>query len=312
MHEVLIPDCSEARRDIEECARYLYHDFGEIVIPIMGRPSVMVDFASKFPRSKIRLLGSSEKILKSTLLYTKKRRPLNKVDKRILVKFASALARGMNLDLPSSENVSANYEELFVDKNEAEEDEEIFEAKETKIPGFTFVEFDVDKLVQNIVGADLLQSQIFSTPISSISTPDKKLFGVSFSELMYDKESGAIVRELFGYSLPESWTRKRRNCISPNHNDTRPSMDVILKPLMWRNSTKMMDLISSEQDQALEKMYRGDTTTLEEKADNAAVVNNCTILTYLCKAHCYSTKCKFSSVLTNVQIKQLNPLSVWK
>lgn len=300
MLEVLLHDCSEAGKDIEECASNLYQDFGQIVIPIMGRPSVMVDFTSRFPRSKIRLLGSSEKILKTTLLYTKRNRPLKSADKRILVKFASALARGMNLTLPR-ENTLLNYEEMFpvIDKK-SEDDEETFEAKETKTPGFTFIEFDLNKLVQNKVGVDLLLPQIMSNVSSIPLTSDKKLHGVNISELMYDEETGAIVRTLFG--LPEDEKKITRNCI--NHNDSRPSMDVILKPLIWRKSERMMNFISSEQDQALEEMYRGGST-IEKKADNAAVVNNCIVITYLCKAHCYSTKCKFSSVLTNVQIKQL-------
>lgn len=315
MPEVLIQDCSEARKDVEECASFLYHDFGQIVTPIMGGPSVMVNLTSRFPGSKIRLLGSSGKILKSTLLYTKKKRPLNSSDKKILVKFASALARGMGLSLPSSENDPLNYEEIlpgaFEKGVEAKEDEENFTARRTKNPEFTFIELDLGNLVRNKVGAELLLPQIMSNASSfssspSTSTSDKKLFGVNFSELMYDEESGAIVRELFGYSLPQDEMKKAtRNCISPNHNDTRPSMVVILQPLIWRNSTKMMGLISSEEDQALEEMYRGKTSTIEKKADNAAVVKNCMVIIYLCRARCYSTNCKFSSVLTNAQIKQL-------
>nr|BDV50234.1 MAG: wsv137-like protein [Chiromantes dehaani nimavirus] len=304
MHEVLIQDCSETRKDIEECASYLCHDFGQFVIPLMGGPSATVDFAFRFSKSKIRLLGSSEKILKCTLLYIKRKRPLNKLEKRLLVKFASALARVMNLSLPSSEKtIPLNYEEIFpvtnIKKNEEEEDdEENFEVKKTKISGLTFIEFDLDNLVQNNVGIDLMLPQITKSLSSTPPTSDKKLFGMNLSELMYDEESGAIVRELFGDDMT-----KMKNCIS--HDDTKPSMNVILKPLVWRQSAKMMNLISREQDQALEEMYRGETTTIEKKADNAAVVNNCTVITYLCKAHCYSTRCNFSSVLTNMQIKQL-------
>ena len=310
MHEILVPDCSEARKNIEQCASYLYHDFGQIVTPIMGGPSVMVDFASRFPRSKIRLLGSSKKFLKSTLLYTNKKRPLGNQDKRMLVKFASALARGMNLPLPSSENAPLNYEEIFPGKEskEEEDDEENFEPKETKTPEFLFIEFDLNNLVKNKVGAELILPQIMSNNVSPlIPLPsDKKLLGVNFSELLYDKESGAIVRELFGYSFLDTETKKmRKNCISPNHTDTRPSMDVIFKPLVWRNSAKIMSLISKEQDQALENMCRGETTTIKKCADNAALIHNFTVITYLCEARCYSTRCKFSSVLTNVQIKQL-------
>nr|BDT63482.1 MAG: wsv137-like protein [Sesarmops intermedium nimavirus]GBG35622.1 wsv137-like protein [Sesarmops intermedium nimavirus] len=312
MHEVLIQDCSETRKDIEECASYLCHDFGQFVIPLMGGPSATVDFASRFSKSKIRLLGSSEKILKCTLLYVKKKRPLNKLEKRLLVKFASALARVMSLSLPTSSSektIPLNYEEIFpvtnIKKNEEmEDDEEIFEAKKTKISGLTFIEFDLDNLVQNNVGVDLMLPQITKSLSSTPPTSDKKLFGVNLSELMYDEKSGTIVRELFGYPLPvKEDMKKLKNCIS--HDDTQPSMNVILKPLVWRQSAKMMNLISREQDQALEEMYRGETTTIEKKADNAAVVNNCTVITYLCKAHCYSTRCKFSSVLTNMQIKQL-------
>lgn len=232
---------------------------------------------------------------------------MNSADKRILVKFASALVRGMDLSLPSSENDPLNYEEIFPDtskKNEGEEeDEEKFEVKKTKKPDFIFIEIDLNDLVRKKVGVDFMLPTIMNLSPSTF-TSDKKLFGVKFSELMYDEESGAIVRELFGYPPPEGEMKKMRNCI--RHDDTRPSMDLILKPFFWRNSTKMMGFISAEQDQALEEMYRGETTTVvEKKADNAAVVNNRTYLTYLCKAHCYSTKCKFSSVLTNTQIKRL-------
>nr|AKS10603.1 wsv137-like protein [Metopaulias depressus WSSV-like virus] len=310
MLQVLIPDCSEAKKNIEESASYLHNDFGQIITPIMGHPFVMVNFVDRFPKSKILLLGSSDKILKSTLLYTKRMHSLKSEDIRLLIKFASALARGMNLSLPSSEYDPLNYEEIFPDtikkSDKEEEDEAKFKVKKTKTPRYIFIEFDLNKLVRDKVGVDLILPQFMSNVSPLSSTSDKKIYGVNFSELMYDEESGAIVRELFGYPLSKSEMKKVRNCIFPNHNDARPSMDVILMPLVWRNSAKMVNFVSREQDQALEEMYRGEITTIvEKKANNAAVINNRTVITYLCKARCYSTKCAFSSVLTNMQIKQL-------
>lgn len=72
MLEVLLPDGCETKKDIEKCASYLYSNFGSVVVPIMGH-NVMVEFTFRFPGSKIRLLGSSEKKFKSALLYAKKK-----------------------------------------------------------------------------------------------------------------------------------------------------------------------------------------------------------------------------------------------
>ena len=95
MHKVLVQDCSAEHMDIEECASCLYHDFGQIVMPIMGGPAAMVDIGAKFHKSKIRLLGTCDKILMNVLLYTQQK--ANAEDRRLLVKLASALARGINL-----------------------------------------------------------------------------------------------------------------------------------------------------------------------------------------------------------------------
>ena len=306
MFEVLIPYCSKKNENIEECATNLYSNFGLMVMPIM-KP-VMADFVHTFPESKIFLLGSSEKILKTTIFNTKRKRPLSNDEEKTLVKFASALAIAMNISLPFSvKKVPLHYEEIFARIEKKNDNTKA--AQESKTPGYTFIEFDLNSLIQshnaNAVYSQVMRDDFFQpTPNSILNT--KQLFGVNFSELIYDEESGVIIRNLFGSPLPRGEIRKKRNCISPDHKDSVPSMDLILKPLIWRNSPKTMRFISKEQDRALEEMcISGKSNTIEKRGDNAAMINNSTVLLYLCFAHCYSTKCNFSSYLSN----SLIPLS---
>ena len=113
-HEILIRDCSAERKDMEECASNLYHDFGQLVTPILGGAAAVVDIVARFHKPKIRLIGTSDKMLKNVLFYN--RRQLNADDKRLLVKLTNALARGMNLKLVAfspSENPPLDFDSIF-------------------------------------------------------------------------------------------------------------------------------------------------------------------------------------------------------
>lgn len=328
MHQVLLPDCSEAMMKLEYCANLMVHDFIEIVIPIMGGVSSIVEMAARFPKSKIRLLGSCDGILKNVLFFytNKKKQPLSRIDKSILVKLGSAIARAMNLTLPipsSNKYPLFNFEEIFFNSPPKNDDESFFnyeniKTEETPSGGLKSISFDFNKLIEFKVGEVVNESLFVSCweEISASSSSDQKLLGVKLRDLMYDEEAAGVVRNIFGPDMPDSDTTGRKNfqCIHPQHNDTKPSMSICIKPMFWRNSTKMSDRISQDMDKALETLYRTGSYSasakniiIQKKADNAAICNNCNypIITYVCKAICYSTKCKFASLLTNEQIKQL-------
>ena len=170
-------------------------------------------------------------------------------------------------------------------------------------------------MVKSKIGTDLMLSKVVDEcknggALIEVETPGKKILGVGLAELMYDKESDRIVRELFSHGssfLPSEIVKIKKNCIAPDHDDSNPSMEVSFIPMYWRKSTKVSSHLSAEEDRKLEEMYYhgvlGNSTTINNNNNNNNNIKD--IILYVCRAKCYSSNCGFSSILRNDQIKLL-------
>ena len=309
----LIHDCSDQQMDMEQCARCLCLDFNQLVTPAVGGQFALANLAATFKSSMVILLGTPDKKLRHVLFYSKQ--AINtKHHKMMLVRFASALARGMNLSMTAYSplnNPPRDFDSIFSGNFSVGSPADDLEAKETPNGGLTYIALDLNRLIQITVGTDLLLPEAMDEcqkgAVSEVETPPPsgRLSNVSIDELRYDKESGRIVRDLFCQGstfLPCEVVKVRKNCIAPDHNDSNPSMDVSFHPLSWRKSSKVMNSLSAEDDKKLEQMYYSG---VPGNYDNSFTVNNRFVILYMCRAKCYSTKCRYLSVLNNDQIKLL-------
>nr|BDT62701.1 MAG: wsv137-like protein [Metapenaeus ensis nimavirus]GBG35451.1 wsv137-like protein [Metapenaeus ensis nimavirus] len=324
MHEILLSNCSGVNVDIMECALACTDDFAQIVTRVVGGVREMTELSSALPGAKIRMVGSGKKLI-AILMYHSERRPLDSVTKKRLLCLVNGLSRAAGITLPTSKATSApvskiiNYDEEFSKiSGSAIKMGSMNDPLELRTfgRGWSYVELDLDRLVRTKIGTELILPRLFSEQTSSeqqqkdhycLSSQAVKVNGIDIAMLLYDDEAGATLRNVF-LSKPEETVKKLVRCIAEDHNDSNPSMELTLVPYYWRTSKKIS--VNLETDKALMEIYLtgiSPSVTVTKIADNAAVnvVDNLTLLLYVCSAKCYSTKCGLTTTLTNDEIKLL-------
>ena len=334
-HLILLPDCTEAKLDMAECAERLCSDFGELVIKQMGGHSRMIDMSSSwFPGSRIRLLGN-DGILQYVLLKIRKGQVLTEKDNRAIVKLSNATARGMGIRLPippSKMCLRSDFDQLFagIDCTRDDDDDnnnnkfDFNHLSARKMPsGISYIDLCFETLVKEKAGEELSSDVIGSILQSNNNTMEldedelalssREICGVRIDDLIYDDAASTILHTIFGPGMPDSDTRARKNlsCINPAHDDRNPSMSLWLRPMFWRNSEKIKRNMDAEEDRALENMYRSSNCSSDSRFF-ARVSDNCVrskkngriILLYVCTVKCYTSFCNYSKPLKNEQIKQ--------
>ena len=306
--EILVPTCV-SELDVEESAYLLDADFDELLVPLLGSAESILNNALIFDkRDTLRLIGDSSGKIDSVLLllYNAK----TAYNRNWLIKFASALARTMNVQ-PGPRTITPEWMSSVKGIPQPRDFRSVKTHGDIPYYDINLKDFIGSKISDKFITMladtaehveERIQPSSSSYPSSSSLSSPK---GTSLSDLKYDDESIAITRTLFGFhaGMPASSSasiKTSRRCMNPEHADTNPSMEIFFRPLYWRNSSVVMEGITKEQDEYLEKKYM-------EGRHQHCVVGSRDIILFCVGAKCYSTRCslKFKN-LSNEEIKRLN------